>query len=58
MVKILFDDKSYIEVQKSIEPDKIFITIGAQDAVNPLKKIVNSVEISSEQFKKLIADIK
>ena len=58
MAKIQFDDKSYIEIQKSSEPGKIFLTIQAQDAANPLKKITNSVEITSDEWKSLILDIK
>jgi nitrate reductase NapAB chaperone NapD len=56
-MKIVFDDKSYIDAQKSDEPGKIIIVISAKDAVNPLKKISNSVELTEEEFKKLISDI-
>lgn len=58
MAKIQFEDKSYIEVQKSQEPGKVIITIRANDANNLLKKIINSVEITTEQFQQLIAEIK
>lgn len=58
MSKIVFEDKSSVEVRKSNEPGKIVISIQATDGSNPLKKIVNSVEITSEEFKSLIKDIK
>ena len=57
-MKIEFEDKSYIEVRKSDNPDKVFIIIQAKDATNPLKKITNAVEITQDQLKKLIAKIK
>ena len=57
-MKIIFDDGSYIECKKSNNSDNIIITIQAKDYVNNFKKITNSVEISLEQFKQLISDIK
>jgi hypothetical protein len=54
-MKIEFDDKSYIEVKKSNIPGKVIMTIGARDQQNPLKKIINSVEIDEAQFKDLIS---
>lgn len=54
-MKIVFEDKSYIDCQKS--NDKIIFIISAKDAANPNKKIVNAVELSEEEFKKLISDI-
>jgi hypothetical protein len=57
-MKIQFEDNSYIEVKKAIEPDKIVVFIQAKDAANPLKKIINSVEISTDQWQQLITDIK
>lgn len=56
-MKITFDDKSYIEVRKSDNPDKIIIIISAKDHDNPLKKITNAVEITITEFKKLISDV-
>ncbi len=56
-MKITFEDKSYIECRKSDNPGKIIITISAKDHNDPLKKITNAVEISTEEFKKLISDI-
>lgn len=54
-MKITFDDKSYVECRKS--NDKILLIISAKDQSNPLKKITNAVEISKEDFKKLISDV-
>jgi len=55
-MKIQFDDKSYIDCHKS-EDGKIVIIVSAKDYDNPLKKITNSVELSIEDFKKLISDV-
>lgn len=56
-MKITFEDKSYIECMKSANPGKIIITISAKDHADPLKKITNAVEITAEEFKKLISEI-
>lgn len=56
-MKIEFPDKSYVDCQKSINPGKIMITIAAKDHDNPLKKIVNSVELTIDDFKRMIADV-
>jgi hypothetical protein len=56
-MKILFEDKSYVEFRKSDNPGKVIITISARDAIDPLKKISNSVELSAEDFKKLTSDV-
>ena len=56
-MRITFDDKSYIECQKSKEPGKIYVVISAKDAVDPLKNITNAVELTTEEFKKLISDM-
>lgn len=55
-MKILFDDKSYIECTKS-ESGKIVFVISAKDQENSQKKIINSVELDANQFKQLISDI-
>jgi hypothetical protein len=55
-MKIEFEDKSYIDCQKSSNPGKIIIVISAKDHENPLKKITNAVEITVEEFKRLISD--
>jgi nitrate reductase NapAB chaperone NapD len=56
-MKIVFDDKSYIDCQKSSNPGKIVVVISARDQADPLKKITNAVELTVEEFKKLISDI-
>jgi nitrate reductase NapAB chaperone NapD len=56
-MKITFDDKSYIECLKSNEPGKIIIVISAKDGTDPLKKITNAVELTADEFKKLISDV-
>jgi nitrate reductase NapAB chaperone NapD len=55
-MKQVFEDKSFIEIAKSDNPGKIVITISAKDRSDPLKKITNAVEITAEDFKKLISD--
>lgn len=55
-MKIQFSDKSFIET-KRIEGGKVLIVIQAKDHENPLKKITNAVELSPEEFKKLLSDI-
>lgn len=57
-MKIQFEDKSYIDFQKSSEPDKIIITILAKDQFNDMKNIANSVEISKEELLKLFNSVK
>ena len=56
-MKIEFADRSFIECRKSDQPGKIIIIISAKDHENPLKKINNAVELSKEEFKKLLSDI-
>lgn len=56
-MKIVFEDQSYIEIKKADMPGNISITIQARDHENKLKKITNCVEVSEEEFKKLISDI-
>lgn len=56
-MKIIFDDKSYIEISKSISPDKIFLTVAAKSADNVNKLIVNCVELTQEQLLTLTKSI-
>lgn len=56
-MRITFDDKSYIECKKSDKPDHILIVVSAKDTENPRKKITNAVEITTEEFKKLISEV-
>jgi nitrate reductase NapAB chaperone NapD len=55
-MKIVFDDKSFIECKRSDNPGKVVIVIQAKDHDNPLKKITNAVEVTDEEFKKLISE--
>lgn len=57
-MKIQFDDKSYINCYKSDSPGKVIFVISAKDGADPQKKITNSCEMTAEEFKKLISDIK
>jgi hypothetical protein len=56
-MKIVFDDKSYVECVKSDNPGKIVLTISAKDHSDPLKKTTNAVEITTDEFKQLISDV-
>jgi tRNA threonylcarbamoyladenosine modification (KEOPS) complex Pcc1 subunit len=55
-MKIDFEDKSYIEIKKN-DNGKVIITIQARDFNNNLKKIINSVEITLDDFKNLTKEI-
>lgn len=54
-MRIDFPDKSYVFIVK--EEDKVIITIGARSSDNPLSVIANTVELSSEEYIKLISEI-
>lgn len=56
-MKIEFNDRSYIDCQKSNHPGKIIVLISAKDQDNPLKTITNAVELSRDEFNKLISDV-
>ena len=56
-MKIVFTDKSFVECQKSSNPGKIILTIGARDQDDPLKKTTNTVELTVEQFKNLTSEL-
>jgi hypothetical protein len=53
-MKLTFEDRSYIEVTKSVNPDKIFLTVAAKSADDTHKLIVNSVELTTEQLLSLV----
>lgn len=57
-MKIQFEDKSYIDFQKSAEPGKVIITILAKDQFNDMKNIANSVEITVEELTQLFSSVK
>jgi nitrate reductase NapAB chaperone NapD len=56
-MKIEFEDKSYVECRKSDTPGKVIIAISAKDHENPLKKITNAVELTTDEFKRLISGV-
>lgn len=56
-MKITFEDKSYIEITKSVNPNKVFITVAAKSAEDQHKLIVNSVELSDEELVTLVRSI-
>lgn len=56
-MKIKFDDKSYIEVQKT-QDNKYLIIIQAKDSSNSRKNITNVCELTFEQFQSLFNSIK
>jgi hypothetical protein len=58
MTKIAFQDQSFIELHKSATDEaKIEIIISAKDQSNPLKRVINIVELTTEQFKTLISEV-
>ncbi len=56
-MKITFEDQSYIEIKKSLENDKIIVSIQAKDQGNKLKTTTNIVELTKDQLKSLISDV-
>ncbi len=56
-MRITFEDKSYIEIERSKSSSKIIISISAKDYDNPNTTIINSVEINDKEFKELINTI-
>ncbi len=54
-MKIDFPDKSY--VQAETKDGKVVISIGATSQDNPLSMVVNTVELSKEEFNKLIFNL-
>jgi hypothetical protein len=55
-MKINFEDKSYIESRK-LDNGNIVIIISAQDQENIRKKITNAVELTEEEFQKLMGSL-
>lgn len=58
-MKIDFDDTSYVEISKSHTAGggKINIVLSAKDGKNPKNNIINSAEISYEQFLQIVNEI-
>lgn len=55
-MKINFDDTSYIQISRS-HTDKIQIVLSAKDNKNPYNSIINSAEISLDQFLQIISEV-
>lgn len=55
-MKISFEDKSYVEIKKTVE-GKYLVIVSARDAENSLKNVTNAVEITEKEFKYLISDV-
>lgn len=54
-MKIVFEDKSYIEVIKSAStPNKLFLSVAATSVDDKRKLIVNCVELTPEQLLALL----
>lgn len=56
-MKISFEDGSFLEFKKSLNADKIIVTIAAKDRNNAKSVIVNSVEIKREEFENFYKEI-
>jgi len=57
-MRIDFKDKSFVSFEHSSSPGKIIISLGAKSFKNPLETVVNSAEISINEFNDLVNDIK
>ena len=56
-MKIEFEDGAYIELTTSTHSHKLIIAIGSKNAKNPLETVVNSAEITLEQFNQLVSEL-
>ncbi|KKN70825.1 hypothetical protein LCGC14_0427170 [marine sediment metagenome] len=58
-MKLEFDDKGYnfIEFKEAKDSGKIAVVLSSKDGSNPNKTIVNSAEITKEQFIELISGL-
>jgi len=56
MAKVVFENKTYVEVSKSPDSDKMFITIAARDSKNASVIVAHSVELTKEQYEALIKE--
>lgn len=56
-MKIEFDDTSYLEVSL-LDKEKIQVTLAAKNGVDSQKYIINSAEISLNQFFEIAEKIK
>jgi len=56
-MKIIFDEKGYEYIEITKSNNGIYVVISAKDINNQKKTIVNSAELTMEQFVNLISDI-
>lgn len=56
-MKIEFEEGGFVEIRLSMSPGKVNIVLGAVDAANPLKKIINSAEIELKELAQMIQDL-
>lgn len=56
-MKLTFTDHSYLELTKSTNPDKVFITIAAKNANNSNELVANCVELTVEQLLALVKSV-
>ena len=54
-MKISFDDGGYVEFSKSRTAGKLFISVGAKSANNDHETVVNSAELTVEQYNSLLS---
>jgi hypothetical protein len=54
-MRVDFQDKSYVAAES--KEDKVIISIGAASQDDPLSMVVNTVELSREEFDKLILNL-
>lgn len=56
-MRIDFDDTSYVDIFFSQAIEKVVIILSARDGKNHKNTIVNSVEISKEQFLQISKEV-
>jgi hypothetical protein len=54
---IEFDKYSYVEITRTSSDGKIKITLAAKDTKNPKSQIVNSVEVTRDEFKEMAKEV-
>ena len=56
-MRVDFDDNSHVDISFSPDIEKVIITLSAKDGKNPKTTIVNSAEITKEQFLQISKEI-
>lgn len=51
-----FKDGSFVEIRLG-DPGKIALILASRDASNPLKLVVNSIEITIQEFADMVHDL-